>query len=46
MEQLYNLDESPSENVIEAYIRRLRKLVGNETITTRRGQGYMFNAQR
>eukprot|EP00903_Cladosiphon_okamuranus_P004879 g4877.t1 len=26
MEQLYNLNDNPSENVIEAYIRRLRKL--------------------
>lgn len=43
MEQLYNLNDSPSENVIEAYIRRLRKLVGSETISTRRGQGYLFN---
>lgn len=43
MEQLYNLSETPSENVIEAYIRRLRKLVGNDTISTRRGQGYLFN---
>ncbi|WP_273207526.1 response regulator transcription factor [Marinobacter subterrani] len=43
MEQLYNLNDNPSENVIEAYIRRLRKLVGSETISTRRGQGYLFN---
>ena len=43
MEQLYNLNDSPNENVIEAYIRRLRKLVGNDTIATRRGQGYRFN---
>lgn len=43
MEQLYNLNDNPSENVIEAYIRRLRKLVGAETISTRRGQGYLFN---
>jgi DNA-binding response OmpR family regulator len=43
MEQLYNLNESPNENTIEAYIRRLRKLVGPETIATRRGQGYLFN---
>ncbi|HDZ38220.1 MAG TPA: response regulator transcription factor [Marinobacter sp.] len=43
MEQLYNLNEAPNENIIEAYIRRLRKLVGPETITTRRGQGYLFN---
>jgi DNA-binding response OmpR family regulator len=43
MEQLYNLNESPNENIIEAYIRRLRKLVGPQTIATRRGQGYLFN---
>lgn len=43
MEQLYNLNETPSENVIEAYIRRLRKLVGAQTIATRRGQGYLFH---
>ncbi|HEY9119043.1 MAG TPA: response regulator transcription factor [Marinobacter sp.] len=43
MEQLYSLNDNPSENVIEAYIRRLRKLVGPDTITTRRGQGYLFN---
>lgn len=44
MEQLYNLNDNPSENVIEAYIRRLRKLVGADTIKTRRGQGYLFDA--
>lgn len=43
MEQLYNLNDNPNENVIEAYIRRLRKLVGSETIVTRRGQGYLFD---
>lgn len=44
MEQLYSLNDNPSDNVIEAYIRRLRKLVGTDTIATRRGQGYLFNA--
>lgn len=43
IEQLYNLNDTPNENVIETYIRRLRKLVGAETIVTRRGQGYLFN---
>lgn len=43
IEQLYSLNESPSDNVIEAYIGRLRKLVGTDTISTRRGQGYLFN---
>ncbi|MEX1196376.1 MAG: response regulator transcription factor [Pseudohongiellaceae bacterium] len=44
IEQLYSLDDSPNENTIEAYIRRLRKLVGHDVIVTRRGQGYLFNA--
>lgn len=43
IEQLYNFNDSPNENVIEAYIARLRKLVGAEAILTRRGQGYLFN---
>ena len=42
LEQVYSLDHSPSTNAIEAYIRRLRKRVGRETIGTRRGQGYVF----
>ncbi|MCK7548687.1 response regulator [Marinobacter koreensis] len=43
MEQLYNLSDNPTDNVIEAYIRRLRKLVGASAIKTRRGQGYLFD---
>lgn len=43
MEQLYNVDDRPSENVIEAYVRRLRKLLGADAIKTRRGQGYLFD---
>jgi DNA-binding response OmpR family regulator len=44
LDQLYSLSDSPTENTIEAYIRRLRKLIGPDAITTRRGQGYIFNA--
>lgn len=44
LEQVYSLDHSPTENAIEAYIRRLRKRVGQDTIVTRRGQGYAFHA--
>ncbi len=44
LEQLYNLNDSPSDNTIEAYVRRLRKITGTDAITTRRGQGYIFNA--
>lgn len=43
MEQLYNLDDSPSGNTIEAYVRRIRKMLGPQAITTHRGQGYSFN---
>ncbi|MBS3805052.1 MAG: response regulator transcription factor [Oleiphilaceae bacterium] len=43
LDQLYSLSDSPTENTIEAYIRRLRKLIGQDAITTRRGQGYIFN---
>lgn len=44
MEQLYNLNEAPSDNTIEAYIRRLRLLIGKDAILTQRGQGYRFHA--
>lgn len=43
-EQLYNLNDGPSDNTIEAYVRRLRRIAGAGTIITRRGQGYVFNA--
>lgn len=44
LEQLYNLDAEPSRNLIEAYIRRLRRLIGKDAIKTLRGQGYVFDA--
>jgi len=44
LEQLYSLKDSPSDNTIEAYILRLRKITGAAAIITRRGQGYIFNA--
>lgn len=46
LEQLYNLDADPSQNVIEAYIRRLRRLIGRESIRTLRGQGYVFETSQ
>jgi DNA-binding response OmpR family regulator len=42
MEQLYNLSSGPTQNTIEAYIRRLRLLIGQDAIKTLRGQGYVF----
>lgn len=41
-EHIYNFDSDKDSNVIEAYIKRLRKLLGKERIETRRGQGYVF----
>jgi two-component system OmpR family response regulator len=46
LEQLYNLDAEPSHNVIEAYIRRLRRLIGQDAIKTLRGQGYVFDSSQ
>lgn len=41
-EHIYEYDSDPDSNVIEVYINRLRRIVGNDKIYTRRGQGYMF----
>jgi len=41
-EHIYNFDSDKDSNVIEAYIKRLRKIIGKEKIETRRGQGYIF----
>jgi two-component system OmpR family response regulator len=42
-EHVYDYDSDKDSNVIEVYVRRLRKKLGNEVIETRRGQGYLFN---
>ena len=41
-DHVYNQDSDKDSNVIEAYIKRLRKILGKERIETRRGQGYIF----
>lgn len=41
-EHVYDFDSDKDSNVIEVYIRRLRKILGKECIETRRGQGYVF----
>ncbi len=41
-EHIYDFDSEKDSNVIEVYVRRLRQLLGNERIETRRGQGYVF----
>lgn len=42
VEHVYDQSFDKDSNLIEVYIRRLRKLVGKERIVTRRGQGYVF----
>lgn len=41
-EHVYNFDSDKDSNVIEVYVRRLRQILGNDRIETRRGQGYVF----
>ena len=44
-EQVYANDADKDSNVIEVYVRHLRRLVGEARIQTRRGQGYIFIEQ-
>lgn len=41
-EHVYDFDSDKDSNVIEAYVKRLRKMLGKDIIETRRGQGYIF----
>lgn len=40
LDAAYDWQEEKSDNLIEVYIRRLRKKLGNQVIRTHRGQGY------
>ncbi len=42
IEHIYGQDFDKDSNVVEVYIRRLRKKTGAQHILSRRGQGYMF----
>ncbi len=44
-EHIYNADSDKDSNVIEVYIRHLRRKLGNSVIETRRGQGYIFKGK-
>lgn len=44
-EHVYEYDQDKDSNVIEVYVNRLRQIIGNQYITTRRGQGYIFGIQ-
>ncbi|NOZ52267.1 MAG: response regulator transcription factor [Gammaproteobacteria bacterium] len=43
-EHVYELDADKDSNVIEVYVKRLRKKLGKDVIKTKRGQGYLFVA--
>jgi two-component system OmpR family response regulator len=43
-EHIYDEDDEAGSNVIEVYVSRIRKKLGQEFITTRRGEGYVVNA--
>lgn len=45
-DHVYDYDSDKDSNVIEVYVNRLRKKLGEEVISTRRGQGYVFGARR
>ncbi len=45
-EHVYEQDFDRDSNLIEVYVRRLRDKLGKEQILTRRGQGYIFVAER
>ena len=45
-EHVYEYDEDKDSNVIEVYVNRLRQKIGADLIQTRRGQGYVFGAEK
>lgn len=45
LEHIYESENDPDSNVIEVYINRLRRKLGKDFISTRRGQGYVFGDQ-
>ena len=44
-EHVYDFETERDSNVLEVYINRLRRKLGRDSITTRRGQGYVFGAE-
>jgi len=42
IEHVYDQDFDKDSNLIEVYVRHLRKKIGTERIVTKRGQGYIF----
>ncbi|MDO6563061.1 response regulator transcription factor [Amphritea sp. 1_MG-2023] len=46
VEHMYDDGAENDSNVVEAYIKMLRKKIGHDMISTKRGQGYVFGAAR
>lgn len=46
VEHMYDDGAENDSNVVEAYIKMLRKKIGREMIQTKRGQGYVFGEPR
>ncbi len=46
LEHSYDQNAEMESNIVEVYISRLRRKIGREWITTRRGQGYVFSPPR
>ena len=46
VEHMYDDGAENDSNVVEAYIKMLRKKIGHESIKTKRGQGYVFGDAR
>ena len=46
VEHMYDDCAENDSNVVDAYIKMLRKKIGHEMISTKRGQGYVFGARR
>ena len=44
-EHVYDQDFDKDSNLIEVYVRHLRKKIGIERIVTKRGQGYIFTEE-
>ncbi len=42
IEHVYDQDFDKDSNLIEVYVRHLRKIIGKDRIVTKRGQGYTF----
>jgi DNA-binding response OmpR family regulator len=42
LDHIYDQHAEPASNLLEVYVRRLRKKIGTRRLRTRRGQGYVF----